>query len=245
MTQEPYDSFTENIPAYVLGALSREEASALQTHLKTCEACQVELRRYQQIGDGLMAGIFPQQAPPARAKHKLLEALAEEHSPTPSRIRWGFRQLALGVVALTLLAMNVAAFLQIRDLQQQQIQLASQVEKNHTILGMLTASTEIHPISGEGLSGNLLLDREKNLSYLLVWNLSRPPEDRVYQIWLVSPEGERIGAGVFRPEGDRPLTSAALATSRSLDEFVGMEVTIEPVGGSNIPTGDQILSVSY
>jgi anti-sigma-K factor RskA len=245
MTQKPYDSYTENIPAYVLGALSREEASALQTHLKTCEACQAEWRRYQQIGDGLLAGIFPQQAPAAAAKRKLLAALAQERPPTPARSRWGFRQLAMGTLALALLALNAAAFLQIRDLRKQQTQLASQVEKNHTILGMLTTSTEIHPIRGDGLSGNLLLDREKNLSYLLVWNLSRPPEDRVYQIWLVSPEGERIGAGLFRPEEDRPLTSAALATSRSLDQFVGMEVTIEPVGGSNIPTGEQILSVSY
>lgn len=243
MTQEPYDSFIENIPAYVLGALSREEAAELQTHLETCEVCQEELRRFQQVGDGLMAGILPQQAPPARAKHKLLAALAEDQAPR--RSWWGFRQFAFGAVALSLLAMNLAAFLQIRDLRQQQTQLASQVEKNHTILGMLTASTEIHPISGEGLSGNLLLDREKNLSYLLVWNLASPPEDRVYQIWLVSPGGERIDAGVFRPEGERPLTSTPLITSRSLDEFVGMEVTVEPVGGSDAPTGEQILQASY
>jgi anti-sigma-K factor RskA len=243
MNQEPHDTFIENIPAYVLGALSREESADLQSHLKTCEACQEELRRFQQVGDGLLAGIVPRQTPPAAAKRKLLAALAEERGGT--RGKWGFRQFAFGALALSLLVMNLAAFLQIQDLRQQQTELAGQVEKNHTILGMLTASTEIHPVSGEGLSGNLLLDREKNLSYLLVWNLARPPGDRVYQIWLVSPQGERIDAGVFRPEGDRPLTSAPLVASRSLDEFVGMEVTIEPAGGSDIPTGEQVLQASY
>lgn len=243
MTQQRHDSFIENIPAYVLGALSRDEASELQAHLETCEVCREELLRFQQVGDGLMAGIFPQQTPPGSARRKLLAALAEERAPR--RSRWGFRQFAFGAVALSLLAMNVAAFLQIRDLRQQQTQLASQVEKNHTILGMLTASTEIHPISGDGLSGNLLLDRQKNLSYLLVWNLASPPDNRVYQIWLVGPGGDRIDAGVFQPEGDRPLTSAPLITSRSLDEFVGMEVTIEPAGGSDVPTGEQILQASY
>lgn len=245
MTQDQYDTFTDNIPAYVLGALSRAEASALKAHLETCQVCRAELARYQQIGDGLMAAILPLQTPSSAVKGKLLASLEEERAPARPKTRWGFKQFAAGTIALVLISMNLIAFLQIRDLRQQQIQLAGQIEKNHTILGMLTASTEIHPISGNGFSGNLLLDREKNLSFLLVWNLPLPPNNRVYQIWLISPEGERIDAGSFRPEGDRPFTSAALATSRNFAEFVGIEVTIEPFGGSDTPTGEQILSVSY
>jgi hypothetical protein len=119
------------------------------------------------------------------------------------------------------------------------------MEKNRTILGMLAASTEVHPVSGSGFTGNLLLDREKNLSYLLAWNLPAPPNDSIYQIWLVSPEGERIDAGTFRPEVDGQFTSTALNTSRNFTEFVGIEVTIEPRGGSTNPTGEQILNATY
>ncbi|HLO16796.1 MAG TPA: anti-sigma factor [Anaerolineales bacterium] len=243
MNQTQSDSFTENIPAYALGALSRAEASALEAHLGTCQVCQAELARYQQISDGLMAAILPLQTPSSAVKGKLLASLVAED--TRAKTRWSFKQFALGAMVLVLIGMNLIAFQQIRDLRHQQIQLAGQVDKNQTILGMLTVSTEIHPISGDGFSGNLLLDREKNLSYLLVWNLPLPPNDRVYQIWLISPQGERIDAGVFRPEGDRPFTSTALDTSRNFDEFVGMEVTVEPLGGSDSPTGEQILSVGY
>ena len=63
MTQNPIDPFTESIPAYVLGALNRAEASALRTHLETCEVCQAELVAYQQIGDGLLASVLPLQKP--------------------------------------------------------------------------------------------------------------------------------------------------------------------------------------
>jgi anti-sigma-K factor RskA/putative zinc finger protein len=244
MTQDTDDSFMENIPAYVLGALGREETSRLKIHLQTCLACQAELARYQQISDGLLTAL-PPRIPPHRVRRNLLAYLNEKKSPVRPRTIWSFGQIATGLVALFLLGTNLLAFLQIRDLRQQHMQLADQIEKHHTILGMLAASTEIHPVSGDGFSGNLLLDREKNLAYLLTWNLPPPPEGKVYQIWLIDPQGEEIGAGLFRPEGDRPFTSAALATSRTFVEFVGIKVTIEPPGGSEAPTGEQIFNVVY
>jgi anti-sigma-K factor RskA len=91
----------------------------------------------------------------------------------------------------------------------------------------------------------LLLDREKNLSYLLVWNLPLPPGDYVYQIWLVSPDGSRVDAGSFVPDDRHPFTSTPLLTSHNFTEFTGMEVTVEPAGGSDVPTGAQIMSVDY
>ena len=245
MTPEQYDPFTENIPAYVLGTLSRAEASALKVHLETCQACQAELAHYQQIGDGLMAAVLPLRIPSPAVRRKLLERLEARTSPSRSKTKWSFRQFAVGTMAVLLIGTNLVAFLQIQDLRQGQLQLISQLEQHHTILGLLTANTEIHPINGDSFSGNLLLDREKNLSFLLVWNLPSPPNNHIYQIWLISPEGERIDAGLFQPEGDRPFTSAALTTSRSFADYVGIEVTMEPPGGSETPTGQQILSVDY
>ena len=245
MTQNPIDPFTENIPAFVLGALNRAEASALRAHLETCAVCQAELAVYQQIGDGLLASVYPLQKPSPTVQRNLFEHLEEKETSVHSRSRWGFRRLVLGTMILLLISTNLIAFQQIGDLRRQQAQLASQVEKNHNILGMLAASTEVHPISGNGFSGNLLLDREKNLSYLLVWNLPLPPQDRIYQIWLVDPSGERVDAGSFRPDVERPLTSTALLPSGNFAEFVGIEVTLEPLGGSDAPTGNQILSVGY
>ena len=245
MTQNQIDPFTESIPAYVLGALNRAEASALQAHLETCEVCQTELAAYQQIGDGLLASVLPLQKPSSTIQRKLFEQVEEIQIPAHSKGRLGFWQVALGTMILLLISTNLIAFQQIGALRKQQAQLASQVEKNHNILGVLAASTEVHPINGSGFSGNLLLDREKNLSYLLIWNLPLPPQDRVYQIWLVGPNGERVDAGSFRPELERPLTSTALLPSGNFAEFIGIEVTVEPLGGSDMPTGDQILSVGY
>lgn len=244
MTRKAHNSFIENIPAYVLGALSAEEASTLKIHLQTCATCQAELARYQQISDGLLTALPPRVAPPG-IRRNLMTRLNEKKTPARPRLIWSFRQIAFGLVALSLLGTNLLAFMQIRELRQQHQQLAAEIGKQHTILGMLAANTEIHPVSGDGFSGNLLLDREKNLAYLLTWNLPPLPEGQVYQIWLIDPNGEETAAASFRPALDRPFTSAALSTSRALVEFVGIEVTIEPAGGSEKPTGEQILNLAY
>jgi anti-sigma-K factor RskA len=111
---------------------------------------------------------------------------------------------------------------------------------------MLTSSTEIHPVSSNAVTGNLLLNREQNQSYLLMWNLPPLANGLVYQVWLVGPNGERVDAGSFLPEVNSPFTSVPLnVNSRSLAEFVGIEVTIEPQGGSTMPTGEQILNTTY
>lgn len=246
MTEKENDPFINKIPAYALGALDWEEIPALQAHLQTCQTCQAELEAYQQVGQGLMAAL-PPRVLPTTVRKKLQLRLRDSSQLIRRQRGWAFSfgQIAAAAVIFLLLGTNVLAFVQIRDLRQKQTELAAQLGKNQTILGMLTASTEIHPVANDTFSANLLLDREKNLAYLLAWNLPPLPEDQAYQIWLIDPQGQETSAGLFRPETDKPFTSAALMTSRTFVEFVGIEVTIEPRGGSDSPTGSQVFNVGY
>lgn len=246
MAKKENDPFVKKIPAYALGALDGEEIPGLQAHLQTCQTCQAELEAYQHVSQGLIAALPPRAAPTA-ARRKLQARLHDARKPIRSRPEWLslFGRFAIAGAILLLLGTNLLAFMQIRDLRQEQTQLAGQLEKNQTILGMLTADTEIHPVANDAFSANLLLDREKNLAYLLTWNLPPLPDQQVYQIWLVDPQGAETSAGVFRPEADRPFTSAALTTSRMFVEFIGIEVTVEPPGGSETPTGTQVFNVDY
>src|SRR5262245_31912632 len=134
MIQEEHNSFIENIPAYILGALGWEEASALKQHLETCLACQAELARYQQISDGLLTAL-PPRAPSPRVRSNILAHLNEKKAIVRPRTIWSFGQFATGLIALFLLGTNLLAFQQIRELRQQHIQLADQIEEHHTILG--------------------------------------------------------------------------------------------------------------
>jgi len=244
MKQENHDAFTDDIPAYVLGALGRAEASVLERHLKSCPVCRAELKRFQQVGNGLLTAL-PLKTPSIAIKQKLLARIDRREASVQWNNHWKYGQYAIVLTMVVLVIGNVFSLLKIHELHQQQIQLTGRIEKNHTILAMLTSNTEIYPVSSDAISGNLLLDREKNLSYLLVWNMQSPPADSVYQIWLVGEDGERVDAGTFLPDADWPFTSTSLITMHAFTEFVGIEVTIEPSGGSDKPTGEQIMNATY
>ena len=50
-------SFKENLPAYALGALDPDDTAALEIHLRTCEACRIELTGYAKVSRGLGAAM--------------------------------------------------------------------------------------------------------------------------------------------------------------------------------------------
>ncbi|MCU0486794.1 MAG: anti-sigma factor [Anaerolineales bacterium] len=62
---------------------------------------------------------------------------------------------------------------------------------------------------------------------------------------MIDPQGNRTSAGLFRPEGELPFTSAALLPQADLTNFVGIGVTIEPLGGSDQPTGERVFKVDF
>jgi hypothetical protein len=76
------DLFTEEIPAYALGALDAEEAARLEAHLAGCATCQAELAEFQTVASALAFSVAPAPEPAGhleRFQHKLAvaEPLAE------------------------------------------------------------------------------------------------------------------------------------------------------------------------
>lgn len=72
------DELDERASLYALGALSQHEARAFEEHLaEGCEACEDELRSFEEVA-GALAFAAPAVAPPAGARAKLAERLAED-----------------------------------------------------------------------------------------------------------------------------------------------------------------------
>ena len=60
-----------------------------------------------------------------------------------------------------------------------------------------------------------------------------PPADHVYQVWLIPPGGQPVGAGLSRPgEGG----TQSIPIERSLADRQTVAITLEPAGGSPGPT---------
>jgi anti-sigma-K factor RskA len=91
----------------------------------------------------------------------------------------------------------------------------------------------------------LLLDKDRNMAALIVWNLPQLQSNQTYQAWLIDPQGVRTSAAVFHPGPNEPFTSIPIISPGDLSNFTGIGVTVEPAGGSNQPTGSRIFKVDY
>ena len=246
-TRDEHAPFLENIPAYAIGALDADETAAPESHLTTCASCRTELAEYRALGESLLTALPPRQ-PPAALRKRLQSRLpgAQKITPTRPSFNWSFSQLAVGAVLVILLAINIYSVLQMRSLQLEQSRLNRQVRTGQTVMSMLSyPATERLAISSESVVGSLLLDRERNIVALIVWNMPQLDETRTYQIWLINPQEERVSAGLFRPEGDEAYTTHIAFPEESLTDFIGVGVTVEPAGGSDQPTGERVFRVDF
>jgi len=249
MMTEEHTLFRENLTAYALGALDAEDVRALDRHLESCQECQRELADYLAVSEGLLAAL-PPQAPPPDLKRQLSAHLQRTDKPARTRPAWSlpkvsFQQFAAVTAFIVLLGLNLFSTLQVRNLQQQQAELAQRLNAEQDAVAMLAyPETQKLPVS-EGVAGSLLIDPYKNTAILFTWNLPELKEGEIYQIWLIDSQGNRISGGLFSPDPVQAYTSAKVASPIPLYEFVGLGVTVEPWGGSPGPTGPNVLKIKF
>jgi anti-sigma-K factor RskA len=195
----------------------------------------------------LLTAVPPRQ--PSAALRKRLQSRLPSTQKTvrPSlKWNWSFSRMALGASLILLLVMNMYSILQTRTLQQEQTRLNRQVRTGQTVMSMLSyPATERLSINSDKVVGSLLLDKERDIVAIIVWNMPELPKNETYQIWLIDPQGDRVSAGIFDPETDQPYTTKIVYPKQSLVDFTGVGVTVEPAGGSEKPTGERIFRVDF
>jgi hypothetical protein len=77
---------------------------------------------------------------------------------------------------------------------------------------------------------------------LLLTNVPAAPQGQVYQGWLVADDGARLSVGQLVPAADGTLSVKWVSPTGEnlLTRFAGFEMTLEPVDGSDSPTGKVI-----
>ena len=188
---------------------------------------------------------------PAHLRGALIARLPssqERTAQTPASIfgRFTVWQVAATVAILLLLGLNVSSILQIRDLRQRQTALAQHIFQDQTAIAMLSyPSTRALPVEPdvENIAGSMLVDRDKRIAVLVLWNMPQVEAGQAYQIWLIDSEGGRTSAGLFRPLEEQGYTTVTVRSPVPLGQYEGLGVTVEPQGGSEGPTGPRILAV--
>lgn len=242
---ENHAGFQENLAAYALDSLDPGEAAALEAHLETCETCRADLADYRRISSGLLAALPPR--PPSAAVRRSLQKRVAEHAPrTRPQFNWSFGRLALGAALAALVGLNLLTMSQVYSLRREQAELLEQRTSEQTAIAMLAyPTTRALAFEQNGVSGSVLVDKQRNLVAVFAWNLVPAPAGKSYQMWLIDPKGDRTSGGFITPETGYPFVMAVVSSPQPLTGFTGIGVTLEPVGGSPKPTGPKILRVDF
>lgn len=225
-----HEQYAEDVGAFVLGALSELEASALERHAATCAICHAEIDKLRAAAEALPASVTPVQ-PSAALKESLMRTVAAEArgraSARPARLR--FRLPSAGLRLRPAMAWVSAAFL-----------LAVGIAAGAVGAGVLgdgdsarTVSARVDVTRMAEASASLVVpDDRGDPAVLRVQGLPEAGRGRVYQLWL-RRGAEVVPGPLFTPHSDGTGAAAIPEGLRGVDAVM---VTREFEGGARVPS---------
>ncbi len=98
------------------------------------------------------------------------------------------------------------------------------------------SAPDVHSVSGAipaGGKATVVFSRDRNAGVLVMNDVPPPQPGTVYQMWLVSPDGESL-AGTMDAKAVAPSTTAVI---ENIGNSTKLAFTVEPGSGSTKPTG--------
>jgi anti-sigma-K factor RskA len=248
---------------YALDAVDGAERERFEAHLGRCQSCAHEVRGMQETATRLAIAVAA--PPPPGFKAAVLTAAAQtrqypplvdslpepaadprpEQAPLRARHRHGgarprrrFR-LALPVAALAsaiVIALGVTVGVQQNHLNQVQAQQRE--------LTAVLSARDARIVSGStALGGHTTMVVAASLDKMVFTAAGLPaqPGARVYQLWLLTPSGQKISAGLL-PAARSGAAASLIAAGPAAGDHVA--VTVEPAGGTRQPTTKPIVVLS-
>lgn len=241
---------TENLEAYLLGALEPDEAELMAAHVDTCPLCQQAERQLTPALDAL-GTLVPQVNPSPDLRGRFLARLDEPYdhqqaepqtdmAPVSRFSRWSRFGLA-AAAAIALLFIGLLATMQ-QNLSETRDNLATVEVQMQDEQEVLAGLGEVIPITADNAPdarGMLYLSSENHRALLVVDKLPPANSDRVYQIWLVRDD-QRTSVGVFTVN-DAGNARVMIEADTPLDAYQMLGITEEPAPiGSDGPTGPRV-----
>jgi anti-sigma-K factor RskA len=224
MTTADHKRWSEDLAAYMLGALDPREAEEFEHHLDGCEHCQEELRWLEPAVHALPEEVERTEPPPQLRESLMAEVRADarvQARPAPSRPkarRW-FLKPAVGFAVLALLIAGVVGY---------------EVGKDGDGEGG-GASKIVRQINGMTVT----MIQEDDSGKLELAGVPQPPKDKVFEAWVERDGEVEAVPALLVPDrhGHAETTIADMSGVKTL------MVTVEPRGGSETPTGETIMEM--
>ena len=230
--------------AYALNALDDQERAACETHLAQCAECRAEVASFidtatrlastsevappPELRSRILSGISQVRPlpPPDAGKHRGDETEAVAETTTDNvvpirRQRWVPRLVAAAAVVIAL--GGGAAVWHPWDGPGTQ-QALSPVDQVLQAPDAVSATKHL-AIGGEATVVRSVSQRR---AVMTVSDMPVPPTGKAYELWLQTPKGTMVPAGIMK--------GTSMVLSGDAAKAVGAGITIEPAAGSTSPT---------
>ncbi len=234
MDRERFDELRD---AFVLGALPEEERREFEEYLAAHPERQAEIDELVAVA-GLLA-LSPQEQEPSPELRRSIMDVVEAEAERP-RVRSGsvlagmresssIRNLALGAAALLVIGLfswNMVLQGEMRDLQSR-IQASEEDSRMVALEG-----------SGAARQARVeVMILGDHRAVLMAEDMPPVPEEKTFQIWVIENEVPRP-SGVFEVREDHVV---AVVVENRVEGADAIAVTVEPEGGSPLPTTEPML----
>lgn len=230
---------------YAMNALSDVERAEFEAHLPHCPTCAQEVVELQATA-GIL-GAAAELAPPAHLRAQVLEGVTatRQLSPRapapeaavlvlPTRNRWLVRTSVLAAAASVLVAI-VVGFQGVQD--RNELDALRRSAAGYSEVSELLRAADVRLLNDSatgGGHGTVVMSPSRGKAAFLADGLPSLPADRAYQLWVLGPGGPR-SAGLLQNE---PVVADGLADAQAI------ALTVEPSGGSTVPTTIPVLAIS-
>ncbi len=258
-----HEQFADDLALYALNALEGGERVGLEKHLATCSACRMELEQLRG-GGALLALSTVGPKPPARARQRLLDAVAKETAESPtSRAQnaremghpqvtsdagrhswWGWlgwaATAAVIVFAASLWKENAALKRDLLTWRAISGQHALELEQARNVANTITNPdgqrfTLVALKTPPQPQGKAFYLRNRSNLVFVANNMPALPPQKAYELWLIPAQGAPIPAGVFKPD----VHGSATVVNPPLPagaEAKAFAITVENEAGATSPT---------
>ena len=256
MTPLTQEQLLELASGYALGALSPEETAAVEAALPGNAALAAEVQAFRETMGAMLSAEVP-MTPRASLRDEWLQRVREgrrEPDVVPIRTATAApRERSRRIPAVLAIAALAASFVGVvflggrlqRVQQRLEVAMAAQAERErqlNTLLeaegNLMVAVLDTHNEHGTGVQFFWNVRQQRGMVH--AFHLPPAPKGRAYQVW-VTRGAVPISVRVFDSEPGGHALVENLQLPKSADGITAVAITVEPEGGSALPTSTPIM----